>query len=84
MIKELSKYLVVMCPHCGKLQITEARKSLTCRNESCGKQTQIRKGAGWGVRMFFMYDNANEARMALNQLTEEQARGELPPLKRSN
>jgi len=47
--EELSTYKVVMCPHCGNIQVTRGEKSMRCRR--CGRASVFRKKGKWAVKL---------------------------------
>lgn len=49
-LKQLKRFKVAQCPHCGHIAVTEAESRLTCL--SCKKSASFRLGGRWAVKLF--------------------------------
>jgi len=48
-MKKLLPYKAVLCPFCGRIQITKGEKSFRCR--LCGKTSSFRHDSKWNVKL---------------------------------
>ncbi|ODS42199.1 MAG: hypothetical protein MSIBF_02360 [Candidatus Altiarchaeales archaeon IMC4] len=47
---DLFRYKVVMCPNCGRIQMTEGERGFRCR--SCNKASKYRVKGKWHVKIY--------------------------------
>ena len=61
----LEKFMIVLCPKCGMIQVSSA-KTLKCKR--CNKATKIFKKKGFGVKIFKSFSSGHRANKYINAL----------------
>lgn len=50
--ERMFQYKTVMCPHCGRIQVTQGEEMFKCRNDGCKKTSQFRLKGQWHVKLY--------------------------------